>query len=436
MNPCTQVKSLLTLLLFTFVSAQLFAQSNFKPGYIVTLNGDTAKGFVDYREWNQNPREISFKTTEQPVARQYSTAKLTAFGVDLIDHYKRYVGPITQGAVDLANLSNGVNTTKITDTIFLRTIIAGSKVTLYGYNDVIKNRFFIAEANANPTELEWYVYRDNSNSSSIVERKVYQEQLKIIADKYQPGNATLANRIQRASYQTNEMQKIIAAINGLNEVPKIAIAKREEIKFFVGAAANFNQTTFSSTSRNSNADMFSAGVKTQSVGPSFTGGLDYYFNRNSGKLIFRFELAVGINKITGFNEHPFVDAIRVFNVKETFNANQLNISLNPQVIYNLVNNNKLKFYLAGGAQFNKLSYSNSYYYLDFYENNALNKRNEVQLQFRGLYLTPTFKAGLVLPNIAEIYVGYNAPAEILNNTSLSASLSTFKLGLNYHFGTK
>ncbi|MGZ3814058.1 MAG: hypothetical protein ACXVJN_20060, partial [Mucilaginibacter sp.] len=37
------------------------AQSNYKPGYVVTLKGDTIHGFINYREWNKNPRQIAFK---------------------------------------------------------------------------------------------------------------------------------------------------------------------------------------------------------------------------------------------------------------------------------------------------------------------------------------------------------------------------------------
>lgn len=431
------MKYIYILLLIAAISFNLQAQSNFKPGYIVTLKGDTTKGFIGYKDWLENPRSVDFKPSENAAVQQYSPGRIKAFDVNGIDHYVSYNGGVSTGSVQLSDLSSGINRSKITDTIFLRTIIEGSKVTLYSYNDVVKNRFFIAEANTVPTELERYVYRDNSSNSNIVESNVYQQQLKIIADKYQPGNTALANRVQRATYQTRELEKIIAAINGLNEVHKTTIAEREYVQYFVGAAANLNQTAFSGNDYSGLKEgLFASGVNTQSIGPSFNGGLDYYFNKNSGKFIFRMELSVAINKITGSYEQPFADNLRVFTRKETFNANQLNASLNPQFIYNIINDSKLKFYFAGGIQFNKTYYSSSYYYIDFYENNALNKRNERPVAFRGLFLNPTTRAGIILPNIAEIYLGYNPPAEILNDSDLSGSLSTFKLGVNYRFGKK
>lgn len=430
------MKHLYTLFLITAISFNLQAQRNFKPGYIVTLKGDTTKGSVDYKDWLQNPRNISFKAADNDPVKQYGAGSIKAFGVTGLDYYVMYTGPVSTGAVQLPDLSSGINAAKITDTIFLRIVLSGSKVALYSYTDIIKTRFFIAETNAGPVELERYVYRDNSSNSNIMERNIYQEQLKILADKYQPGNTTLSNRAQRATYQTVELEKIITAINGLSEVPKIAGAKREGIQFFVGAGANLNQTAFSGNNSSIIKDIFYSGLKTQSVGPSINFGLDYYFNKNSGKLIFRMELSAGLNKITGSNDQPFTENLRVFTARETFNANQLNLSLTPQLIYTVVNNNNLKFYLGAGVRFNKPIYSNQYYYIDFYEGNALNKRNTTSISFSSLYFNPTAKAGIILPNAIEIYAGYDLPEEIVNERSKQASFSSLKLGVNYRFGKK
>jgi len=43
------------LFLAVIAPAVLFAQSNFKSGYIVMPKGDTVKGYIDYREWDNNP---------------------------------------------------------------------------------------------------------------------------------------------------------------------------------------------------------------------------------------------------------------------------------------------------------------------------------------------------------------------------------------------
>ena len=51
-------KLLLSLFLLPFFSV---AQSNYKPGYVVTSKGDTIHGFIDLQAWDSNPTAISFK---------------------------------------------------------------------------------------------------------------------------------------------------------------------------------------------------------------------------------------------------------------------------------------------------------------------------------------------------------------------------------------
>ena len=51
-------KLVLFFLLFPFFTN---AQSNYKPGYLVTIKGDTLHGLIDYRQWDNNPGAVAFK---------------------------------------------------------------------------------------------------------------------------------------------------------------------------------------------------------------------------------------------------------------------------------------------------------------------------------------------------------------------------------------
>jgi hypothetical protein len=46
------IKIVLAFLLLPVLAS---AQSNYKAGYVINLKGDTLKGFINYKEWNQNP---------------------------------------------------------------------------------------------------------------------------------------------------------------------------------------------------------------------------------------------------------------------------------------------------------------------------------------------------------------------------------------------
>ena len=49
---------IILLLLFPILT---FCQTNFYKGYVIKNNGDTLKGYIDYREWVYSPKKITFK---------------------------------------------------------------------------------------------------------------------------------------------------------------------------------------------------------------------------------------------------------------------------------------------------------------------------------------------------------------------------------------
>ncbi|TSD63509.1 hypothetical protein FFF34_018125 [Inquilinus sp. KBS0705] len=71
------------------------AQSNFKPGYVVTLKGDTIQGFFDYRGWDSNPRKVKFKTDLNAAVQELTPANTLYFDINGLEAYQHYEGPIT-----------------------------------------------------------------------------------------------------------------------------------------------------------------------------------------------------------------------------------------------------------------------------------------------------------------------------------------------------
>lgn len=64
-----------------------YSQIDFRPGYIVELNGDTVKGFVAYRKKKIDSREAAFRQSSKGPVTRYSPAQISAFGIyDIIAH--------------------------------------------------------------------------------------------------------------------------------------------------------------------------------------------------------------------------------------------------------------------------------------------------------------------------------------------------------------
>ncbi|MEO8947323.1 MAG: hypothetical protein ABI308_02870 [Mucilaginibacter sp.] len=202
-------------ILLILLPALSFAQSNNKPGYIVTLQGDTIKGFITFKGWN-TPDKIIFKNNADAVMQTYTPTKINGFGLKGGNTYQTYKGRISEDRMDLSSLSIGIDSTFSKDTVFLRVVKKGKNVTLLHYKDAIKDRFFIAEKNGPPTELIYRAYVSNiKNRTGLIETfdTKYQKQLHALRIKYRPDEAQLINAIQTAQYTEKDLVKIINKLN-------------------------------------------------------------------------------------------------------------------------------------------------------------------------------------------------------------------------------
>ena len=67
------------LLLLFFVPLISIAQSNYKKSAMVDMNGDTIRGFINYKEWGQNPKEILFKNVLSDQPQKFSANEIKYF---------------------------------------------------------------------------------------------------------------------------------------------------------------------------------------------------------------------------------------------------------------------------------------------------------------------------------------------------------------------
>ncbi|MFD0751460.1 hypothetical protein ACFQZS_15015 [Mucilaginibacter calamicampi] len=426
------------LLLAAITPFQSNAQRNFKPGYIVTLEGDTTKGFIDYKEWNQNPRDITFKTTEQAASQQYSPNKIKAFGVYQLDSYQRYNGPITKGAVDLADLSSGIDSSYVTDTVFLRVVSGGKNVTLYSYRDKIKTRFFIADGKLPPAELRRYVYLDNTQANKIREFNFYTQQLLALAIKYAPNNAVLTASINSASYRAQYLEAVILQLNGNTNNYKF---KNEDgggnSQFFIGIGASLaNASFFGVEKTNYLENIFTAKTRLQSVVPIIAGGMDFYINKNVKKLFFRAELNLTMYKGHATYKSSYMDYINKVDREEELTFNQTAVAFNPQFVYNLYNANSFKFFVAGGLQLTFSLFNNTHYYGQNFLNGKPESKTDYPVFYRTMTTNVTAKTGVTLANKFDIYLGYCAPVTITDYPNYGIDMSVYRLGINYLISKK
>jgi hypothetical protein len=348
---------LLTLFLLPLFS---LAQSNYKPGYLITLKGDTLRGFIDYQEWDSNPTAISFKTAiSDRKPQSFTISNISFFNVDELATYQKYICPVSMDETNTARLSSGRDTSYKIDTVFLKVLQKGKNVALYSYTDRLKTRFYISEApNYIPTELIYRIYDDNGISANkegnTVIENTYLKQLFAIANKHNALDDDLSRTFETASYSQPDLLTIVSRINNIS---KSEYAKKyaghSKLNFYVSAALNI-----SNTSSNSSAPYTTGGGgwPYTSYLPAVSFGLNIIPKPSTGKVELRAELSFAETKFSSSYQlkvSPYVG--------EKASFNQLGISLIPQIIYNIYNAENFKFYVGAGIGVTRFVYSNAYF---------------------------------------------------------------------------
>src|SRR5579859_8197867 len=89
-----------------FIFSSAHSQSNYKAGYVVSLKGDTTRGYINYKEWDNNPRGLSFKKEINQDSPEIFTVKsVNAFAISGQVYYERYAVSVSTDPVDITSMA-------------------------------------------------------------------------------------------------------------------------------------------------------------------------------------------------------------------------------------------------------------------------------------------------------------------------------------------
>ncbi len=411
-----------------------FGQSNYKPGYVVTLKGDTLHGFIDYKEWNSNPISINFKTViADAKARKLTPEEIRFFDINGLETYQRYTGPISMDATDAAHINNGRDTSFRTATVFFKVLQKGANLALYSYTDGLKLRLYVGESPGYaPVELGYRIYYNygaeaiNQQRGVTVNENTYMQQLFALANKYQVLNDDLQQTIEHMGYNSDDMMKIVSKINHISkaEYEKTHAPGGPKFNLFFGLAANINNISTPTSS-----PYYTAGGRSvTSTLPAASFGINFFANPSTRQLQFRLELGAAqskFNSLYNSKVYPYIP------MKASFD--ELAFSVTPQIIYNFYNTEKLKIYAGAGLSFTVFNFSNPYLGSQSQPNSA------TDIQANNPYFFNTaddgflLKAGVQFGSHWGIFAQYVSNIAITKGGYFQLSSSNDQVGLNYFF---
>ncbi len=416
------------LIALFFLPLFSLAQSNYKPGYVVTLKGDTLHGFVDYQGWDSNPTAVYFKSVINDRNRQSFTVNdISFFNVDGLVTYKKYTGPVSMDGTNTLRLGGSRDTSFQIETVFLKILQKGKNVALYEYTDGLKTRFYISEApDYDPAELVFRLYENVEANGTTVNENTYLKQLFALAYKYNVLDDDLTRTLQSANYAQPDLSAIVSKINNISgsEYEK-KYAEHSKLNFYVGAGLNITGTSSSSSSPYEQ----DGGKSQTSVGPAISLGLNVTPNPNSDRVEFRADLSFAESQFSSsykLNVNPYI-AVRA-------SFNQLDISFSPQIIYNVYNGEHLKLYVGIGANITHFAFSKVFF--GSQNPNVLdggigetNPYNFYQNDTSGL-----LKAGVKIDKKFEIFAEYFTSTVLTHGGYFQFNTNIEQMGVAYFFG--
>ncbi|GEO06130.1 hypothetical protein AAE02nite_37940 [Adhaeribacter aerolatus] len=429
----------LLLLLIIVIPVVSFAQANYKSGIVITLQGDTLKGYINYKEWINNPKEVDYKPSLTESAQTFTPKNIKSFAIAGLESYEAFEVSVSMDNLNANGIREIEDTLNVTNSFFLKALLKGDKVHVYSYKDKIKERYYFLENdNTNPVELRNQVFLTTSN----VVTPVFKQQLSALAIKYK--NFPLSQQIASLAYNKTDLLNTLKQLNTVNAaVVAYNREKKPKARFFLGTGLAYNTITYSGENlftidrKNANGfDKYKDKVISQSYQPRFAGGIDIFINPEVKRTILRGEILVTPlqSEVVSYLQY---NSVSDREQRNTYNLSMVIVSAMPQVIYNLYNKENFQFYLGTGAAY-------SYYRTN---QNILNRiptddpdnpdaiiEDYVIIKKRGLNVV--LRSGIVLKKKIDLGIVYFNPTEITNYTSAKGSsvkANNLQLSLNYLF---
>jgi len=425
------MKFLRLLTLIMAVPIICLAQSNYKNGYLIKLNGDTVRGEVNYREWHTSPKSILFRQDNHSQPYEVAVRDVKGLNITGYEKFISYTGPVSTSTVSYINLPNYLDTAVRTDTVFLNVVYTGSSVSLLSHTDEVKTRFFVMDGNKFQ-ELKYYQHY-NTDGSQVVTVDTYKRQLIALLAKYNANyDRSSFNEIQKAAYYVKDLVKALKLINVGSPASAEQVSKDlSKLRFFAGAGVAYTAYEF-----NGPKD-FGYESNHAYVSPLISLGVDFLKNAYIQKYFFRLELS-------GLRNTPYYTGTYSY-----YTYTETKATLTPQLVWNVYNTPKLKYFFNVGIAFSYGFISNNklvateerrvadpHTFFGPYDSRGIGAplvfKNPYNIQ-SGVIGVP-LKTGLVFNRRAEIFIMYRPVISGSQKDYDAINKYTLATGLSYYFG--
>jgi len=422
----------LSLGLFTTICCS--AQRSFKAGRIVTNDNKVVDGFINYREWIRNPTKIEFSIsgTEKDL-QVLGVDDILSFEITGEERYEKYRCRISMDAVITSRLKIGVDTSWREEAVFLKVLEKG-KLTLFRYQDDLKERFFFKTAEmAIPAELVYRVYNDTEKERQVNEDKEYINQL-IAAGVPATRDPKLAGKINRTNYKEDEMKRTVRAINNEGVTVNKDIGDSPgKFQFFLGAGLHSSDFAFEGDRGLLPTHEYSF---SHSTAPVFFGGVNFYLNPKTARLLVRTDISFFSNSHNG----KATKTTPEYRYDYTYDLKYSIVAIYIGPAYNFLKQPGFDAYLGAGALFQLASVSENKEHQkrqSLFDPSMKTESDIAPIEFNNSWITFCFRAGVVIKKKVDIAFCYSGQhAKMASFITFREKSNYIQLRAAYNFGKK
>ncbi|MEP7377659.1 MAG: hypothetical protein ABI675_29915 [Chitinophagaceae bacterium] len=415
------MKITIILICLQSIFIHVFSQKNFLPGRIQKIDGQIVKGLIDYRQWDENPVKIRFKE-DQGYEILYAASDINWFEVTGRDTYVSAVVTKDIRPVKYDEITVETKDSVVTDTVFLRELVFGDKLSLYLLRDN-KDHFYVKGVSKSYQELNYKVYLVNNSGANFMDVKpIYKGQLKKFIS-----NETMAKKLERQIDNTGYEEKGLSSfVRMINQTPRPVSNKtgKKKSSFFIAAGPQF------SSFHVSGYPALEAMKFSSSTTPVIGAGLDMLSERRLNALRLRFETIYSSMNYRGSKTKP--DGLGG-ELEDSYTVKVHIITAGISVLYSFVRSHSVHIYAGAGSGYSFSSYPISQYLVVNRQTNTTFSKRDNFLVFEKGWVNASIQAGVIVKNKFEISTKAKVFGSFSNYSYIDINPDIYSLQVGYHF---
>jgi len=263
------LRAIIFLCVTIHFSTLTYAQVNFVNAFVVTHNGDTLQGSIDYKAWDRNPTSITFKVHNSEDTQQYEATDIASFSVEN-DVYVSKTVAIDISPENVNDMSYDTKANMHTQTSFLRLAISGDKNLYYLIDKEFKQHFLLEAGDTTLALLNTKSLQDTRKGDVLMSSEKYKQQLNYFFRNCE----SIEKDLESLKYTLKALKAFVQTYNNCATPAPVIYVPDDGVTFQVEALAGISFSSLTLTYfpvlPYNISDNF-----TQNSPPFFSGGLGF-----------------------------------------------------------------------------------------------------------------------------------------------------------------